>query len=159
MFDEGFLLGLVDDLDEVDKSSSPDDGVSVEDAVTADISDGPYGLLDDAGVVGFEEFDEEGDASLIDDALALDGGSGGDIGESPGSLELQLGVFLLFDVLDHAGDETCVDDCLDGRAVGDREDLPHSDHGEVLPEDIGLCEGGNQLWEDIHGVGLPEEAA
>lgn len=119
MFDKSLFLDFVDDLDQVDESSCPDDGVSIEDAVTADVSDGPYGLLDDARVVGFEEFDEEGDASFINDALALNGGSGGDVGEGPGSLELQLGVLLLFYVLDHAGDETCVDDCLDGRAVGD----------------------------------------
>ena len=75
VFDEGLFLDLVDYLDEVDESSCADDSVSVEDAVAADVSDSPDGLFDNTRVVGLEELDKQGDASLVDDALALNGGS------------------------------------------------------------------------------------
>jgi len=71
---EGVFLCLGDNFDQVDESSCSDDVVSVEDTVTADISDGPDGLLYDSRVIRLEELDEEGDASFVDDALALDGG-------------------------------------------------------------------------------------
>ena len=151
-------LSLVNDFNQVVKSSSPNYSISIEDAIAGYVTDCPDGLLNDSWVAGFKEFDEKRDASLIDDTLALDGISRGDVGEGPGSLELKLRVLLLFDVLYHAGDESCVDYCLDGGRLCDGEYFSDSDHAVVLFDDVGTIDGGDEFAEDIHGVGISEEA-
>ena len=51
MLDEGIFICFGDDLHQILKTSCSDDIVSVENAITADVSDGPDCLLDDAWVV------------------------------------------------------------------------------------------------------------
>jgi hypothetical protein len=102
VFNECLILGPIHNLNQIDQSSCPDNGVPIEYAIRADISDGPDCLFEYAGVVGLEQIDEERNAPLVNNALALDGGAGGDVGECPGGFELQLRVFVLFDVLDHS---------------------------------------------------------
>ena len=64
---------------------------------------------------------------------------------------------MLFDVLDHSGDETGIDDGLDGRTISDGKYFSDPNHSVVLSDDILVGEGGNEIWKNIHGIGLFEE--
>ena len=69
-----------------------------------------------------------------------------------------MGVLGLLHVLDHARYQAGVDDCLDGWAFDNREDLAHSDHAVVLFHDVGVVDGGDEVGEDVHCVGRAKEA-
>ena len=157
MFHQSIFVGFGHDFYQILKPARPDDVVSVENAVTADVSDGPDSLLDNAWVVGLEQLDEERNSALVDDALALDGGSGSYVGESPGSLKLELRVLLLFNVLDHAGNKAGIDDGLDGWGISDGEDFSDSDHTVVLFDDVGFTNRLDQIGKDFDRVVRPQE--
>lgn len=150
VLDEGLIGQLLGDFDQVDQSARPDDGVPVEDAVGGDVSDGPDRLLNNPHIRRLQQLHEERNSSLVDDALALNGGAGRDIGERPGGLELQLRVLHLLHIPDHLGDESGVNNRLDGRVFGDGQDLADSDHAVVLVEDVALIDGRDEIREDVH---------
>ena len=158
VLDERLIAEFLGDFDQVDKSSRADDGVPVEDAVGGDVADGPDGLLNNAHVGGLQQLNKKRDSSLVDDALALDGGARGDVGQRPGGLQLQLRVLELLHIPDHLGDQSGVNNRLDGRVLRDGKDLADADHAVVLVEDVALVDGGYQVGEDVHGVGRAEES-
>lgn len=46
---------------------------------------------------------------------------------------------------------------MDGRGVGNGEDFPDSDHGEVLADYVVIAKGGDEVRKDVHVVGLLQE--
>ncbi len=83
--------------------------------VPCNIPHGPKRLLCHNGILIFEQLAKNGDSALIDNGLSLEGVAGGDIGERPGGLELQMRVLLGLHELDQRRDQVRVDDRLDRR--------------------------------------------
>lgn len=83
-------------------------------------------------------------------------GAGGDVGERPRGLELQVRVVFLLDELDEARDDVGVYDHLDGGAVLDGEDLAQADDAVVLLHDVVAVDALHQVGEVVHGEGLLE---
>jgi hypothetical protein len=71
----GLLHVLLDDVDQVDDSAISNDIVPVSSTVAGNISDRPNCLFDGAEVLASQQFNEERNAALVDDGLALNGGS------------------------------------------------------------------------------------
>ena len=101
---QGCLVCLRDHLDQIVESSCPYDTVPVEDTVTTDVPQSPNSLLDNTSIRRPKEVNKEGYAAFIDYTLALNSGPRCNIGERPGSFELELGVLLLLNVINHPWD-------------------------------------------------------
>jgi len=79
---------LVQQGEERRESSLLEDVVSALGRVSGDVSERPDGLLPDVEDGRGEELDEERDGVGVNDDLGVIRGSRGDVGESPGGLEL-----------------------------------------------------------------------
>ena len=153
MFNQSIFVSPCDHFNQVLKPPSPDDVVPVEDAVRTDVPDGPNCLFDDAHVVGSQQLNEQRDSSLVDYTLALYGSSRSYVSERPSSLELKLRVIALLHVLNHPRHQPSIDHCLDGRTISYRQDLAHSDHAIVLPEDVTILDSHDKVPEYVHTEG------
>jgi hypothetical protein len=76
---------------------------------------GRANLLTDVVVGGHEELDEHGHCADLDDHRSVVAGAGGDVGEGPGGLELQLGIVGALEKLHEPGHHAGPDDLVDGR--------------------------------------------
>lgn len=151
-------MSFIDDIHQILKTSCSNYGISIENAVARNVSDSPDSLLYYSCVVRFQKLNKERNATLINNALALDSGSRGDIGKGPCCFKLKLRIFLLFDIFYHFRDETCIDNSLDGRTICNGKNLADSDHAVMLFDDVWIVNRSDKISEDVHGVTRPEES-
>lgn len=94
------------------KSTTAEDIVTAVRAVTSDVAEGPDGLFPDIRLGATKKLDENRDSTSLNDNLCLSGGAGCDVGQSPGSLELNQGVRGSQE-LDKTTNDASLDDLLD----------------------------------------------
>jgi len=122
---------MVKDLGNGVKGSTLDDAVPRVSAVSGDVADSPNDLLNHFDVWRLKQLDEVAQHVLLYQIVDVVRGARRHIGQAPGSLELELGDFVV-EELDEDVDEVGVDHLLDGGNVLDRKQLPHSDQSEKL---------------------------
>lgn len=141
------LVRLVEQRQEGPEGSLLQNVVSALRTVSRNVSECPDGLLSHVEDGRREELDEDGDGAGLNDDLRVLGCTGGDVGESPGSLELeergkggepgQLRVdcssrigahldhgVLVAEELNEASDDSTLDDLLNGRVALLTQELP-----------------------------------
>ena len=106
------------------------DKVSALRAVTSNVTKGPDSLLANIRLGALEQLDKDGDGTGVDNDLCLLSGARGNVGQSPGSLELDQGVRRA-EKLYETADDVGLDDLLNGRVALFRQELAE------------LCCGGN----------------
>lgn len=70
---------------------------------------------------------------------------------------MQLGILILFDILNHFGNHARINDRLDWRVFCDRKNLSYPDQSIVLPEDVFTANALEEFIEVVQSVGRVEE--
>jgi hypothetical protein len=103
-------------------------------------------LLTDIGLGAVEKLDKDGDGTGLDDDLGLSGRAGGNVGESPGGLELDEGMGRAQE-LDEAAHDAGLDDLLDRRVALFAEQFPELCGGLDLEVNLVREDAGDHLGE------------
>lgn len=148
---------LLNDINQIDDSTVSNDIVPVGSTVTGNISDCPNCLFNGPEVLAFQQFDKERDSTFVNDGLTLNGGAWGDIGQCPCSLELELWVINLLDIVDHFRHKSCVNDGLDRWVVSNWQDFPDTNDAIMLPNNVVASDTLEKLVEVLHGINFGKE--
>lgn len=130
--DKILIFGWVGNFYKMFDGTCLNDFVSVWDAITRQITDGPDRLVNKTGLVLVEQLDKNGDGALVNDRLTLRCTTRAHISQNPSGFELQLRIQSLFTHLNENGDELSINDLLDGRIVVDWNHFPDTDDTSVL---------------------------
>ena len=90
--------------------------------VASDVAQRPNGLLANIGLVARQQLHKDWHSASLNHDLSLGGGSRSDVGQGPGSLELDKRVGRA-EELDETGHDAAFDDFLDGRVAFLRQEL------------------------------------
>lgn len=128
------------------ESTARQDVVAACWGVTSNVTESPNGLFADIWLVTAEKLDEDWDGTGLDDDLGLLSRAGGDVGQSPCSLELNKSVWGA-EKLHEAADNAGLDDLLDRWVSLLRKELSELGGGLNLEIDLVGQNAGNHLWK------------
>lgn len=131
------------------KGSAVNDTVSGKRAITGDVSDSPNHLLDHLNVGGAQQLDEMRQHVFFNQIANMVRGAGGDVGQTPGSLELELRN-LVMQQGNVNWDQVGVDDWLYWRLVFDGKESPHANQGKQLNSQVIRIDHLDQFVEIGH---------
>lgn len=96
--------------------------------------------------------DEKWNAPLINNRFTLAESSRGNIGEGPCSLQLQLWVLLLLNILDEFGNESSIDNGLNRGEIGNREYFSDANEPVVLLNYIWVVDGFHKFRQSFEMI-------
>lgn len=117
------LAAIADEGQQRTEGAGTKNEVTALRAVTSNVTQCPNCLLPNIGFRAAQKLDEDRNSTSFDNNLGLLGRSGGNVGQSPSSLELNQSMRGPEEFHETAHD-TCLDDTLDGRVALLGEQLP-----------------------------------
>ena len=148
----GLVLRLLEELEKGREGTTGQDKVAALWAITSNVTEGPDGLLADIGHGAEKEVNKVWDGTGPDDNLGLLRRARGDIGEGPGSLELERRGVVVGKELDELGDNTGRNHLFDRGVALLGEQLPELGGGHNLLLKGSASDASNHLWEVLKAL-------
>lgn len=146
------LLVREDHLRQLSDHPHLQDDVSAHYIVCCDVSQGPNGLLHQGNALTVQHFHQHRNALVLHDGGTLLIAAGCDVGQGPNGLQLHLGEFRLLHEVQQQRNHPCVDDFLERRIFGGRNDSSQSHNPQ---EDVLAClDASDKALNHVWGEGL-----